>query len=84
MTSIVDDTTIVKNYKGVPLIFSSSVIQMPQIQGKYAIFWGSGGGRGLLLMAKLEKNGFIQGGSGRLLPKEILPEIFKFSQDQYS
>ena len=47
-----------KSIRGLPLIFSSSVIQMPKIQGKYAIFRGrgGGGGRGPLLTANSEKN----------------------------
>ena len=78
MTSIVDDTTIVKNYKILPFIFSSSVIQMPKIQGKYSIFKERGEGGGAAPDGKLRKKiefGLIHGGSGRLLLKETLLNI---------
>ena len=46
-----------KIIRGLPLIFFSSVIQIPKIQGKYVIFRERGGGvgRGLLLTANSEK-----------------------------
>ena len=46
-----------KIIRGLTLIFSSSVIQIPKIQGKNVIFRERGGGvgRGLLLTANSEK-----------------------------
>ena len=69
-----------KIIRGLPLIFSSSVIQIPKIQGKNVIFRERGGGvgRGLLLTANSEKNRIwaYSWGSGRLLLKETLLNNF--------
>ena len=88
LTSIFHNTTMFKNSKGVPLLFSPLILQLPKIQGKYSNFRGGAvpdKDCEKYQMLGLIREGLFRGGgcSGRSLLYIFNGSIFK-AQPKYS